>query len=113
MLAFTAVRSQFHRLTVGPVKRLIDVEERPARCSLREGTSLQGRAADSLARWSPIVRGSSAFHPSTVTPKTICEFSASLICMRGSALGSFDSKSSTRPSSGLSEREIGKLTVIV
>jgi hypothetical protein len=33
--------------------------------------------------------------------------------MRGSSEGSFESRSSTRPSRGFVEREAGKLTVIV
>jgi hypothetical protein len=35
-----------------------------------------------------------------------------LICIRGSALASFDSRSNTLPSSGLAAGEAGKLTVI-
>src|ERR1700761_4279971 len=51
-------------------------------------------------------------NPSTVVPKTSCDFKVSLICIRGSAEESVESRSSTRPSSALEETIDGKLTVI-
>src|SRR3984957_414391 len=51
-------------------------------------------------------------NPSTVVPKTICDFGVSLICIRGSAEGSVESRSNTRPSSALEETFDGKLTEI-
>src|SRR5580658_523743 len=57
--------------------------------------------------------GSPGFHPATVTPKIICDLGVSSICMRGSSLGSFESRSSRRPSRGLEEREAGNWIVIV
>src|SRR5580700_10316294 len=57
--------------------------------------------------------GSPGFHASTVTPKIICDLGVSSICMRGSSLGSFESRSSRRPSRGWAERAAGNWTVIV
>ena len=111
VLAFAAVWRQLYRGAVGPMEGLVNVQHRlyvviARRNVVERADRVTGGRARLMATGWP---GAS---PSTVVPKTICERGLSSICIRGSAEGSVDSSSNTRPSSGFGETLAGKLTVI-
>ena len=82
---------------------------RLGRCT-RPASNRPGLAPGYPAACSSTVAVWPGFHPSTSMPKSICVFGVSSICIRGSADGSVESTSRTRPSKGSALRSLGNET---
>ena len=99
MLSLTPVRRQFDRSAIGAEEGLINVQHRLyVVVARRHVFQRPDRIAVRLVGDGDRLSGTHTVHRNV--PKTICERGPSLICIRGSAPGSVESKSRIRPSCG-------------